>query len=339
MAGIGKHEAKESKEEHMVRDTTETPGNATDQGVLISLALKMLEQQRRDLKWRNIRMVLLAAAIVLAPLFYLLSILQLVGLGPDDYAAVVRIDGMIGGEERLSAQPINKALTRAFEDEDAKGVVLLINSPGGTPVQSSLIYERLMSLRQEHPDVRVIAVGEDMLTSGAYFVAAAADRIYVNQSTITGSIGMVSSSFGLTELIAQHGVERRVIAAGTRNARMDAWLPMSERDKDKIESVLDRMHAHFIASVKAARGDRLRGEDGDLFSGDYWTGDQALSMGLVDGISDLYTVIDEQFGVEDLKDYTPNRSVLDRIWPTVRVSVEGLFGVVDRTPFRLVPRI
>jgi protease-4 len=188
-----------------------------------------------------------------------------------------------------------------------------VNSPGGSPVQSSIIYDRILALKAEHPEKRIVTVATDTLASGAYFVASATDRIYVNRSTIAGSIGVVSDGFGFTDALKRLGVERRVFTAGENKARLDPFIPLTDADKAKIADVLSEIHKHFIDAVKTGRGDRLSFEAAGLFEGDVWTGNQALEMGLVDALGDLTSVLDREFGVEHARDYTIKPAFLERI--------------------------
>lgn len=277
---------------------------------------------RRDLRWRNLRAALLCIAVVGGALIYSLGLQRILApqkfTGP--YAALVRIEGIIDADQRANAQKVNSALRSAFEDDKAKGVVVLINSPGGSPVQSSLIHDRLQSLRAQHPEKKVWAVGEDMLTSGAYFIAVGADRLCVNRSTMTGSIGVIMSGWGLDRTIQRYGIERRVFTAGTSKSRLDPFQPLKPEDRQKAAGLLEAVHKHFIDVVKEGRGERLKGTPEELFSGDYWTGEEAAALGLVDGLCDLSTVIDKEIGVKQVKDYTSP--------PNVWAKLANSFGVV-----------
>jgi len=282
---------------------------------------------RRDLRWRNIRAACICVAVVGGALLYSLGLQQLFApakfTGP--YAALVRIEGLIDAEQRANAHKVNAALRSAFEDERAKGVVLLINSPGGSPVQSSLIHDRLLSLRAQYPQKPVWAIGEDMLTSGAYFIAVGAPHVCVNRSTMTGSIGVVMQGWGLDRTIGRFDIQRRVFTAGDNKARLDAFQPLRPQDEQKAAELLQAIHTHLIQAVKDGRGARLKGETQELFSGDYWTGEEASSLGLVDGLCDLDSVIQEHLGVQQLKDYT--------VPPNLWTRMANSFGVLAQSPY------
>ncbi|WP_018234272.1 S49 family peptidase [Thioalkalivibrio thiocyanodenitrificans] len=270
---------------------------------------ELLKERKRDRFWRNVRFAGVFTIVMLSFIlnFYLRSTAD---KEPDeDYAAVVRIEGMISPDSRTtSAARLNPALNRAFSDERAKGVVLVINSPGGTPVQAALIHDRIKQLREEY-EKPVVVVAEDMLTSGAYLIAMASDEIYVNRSTVVGSIGVIMQGFGFTGLMDTLGVERRVFTAGESKNMLDPFMDLSEEEVSKTTRLLDDIHAHFIDIVMDSRAEHLTGDHRDLFSGDYWTGKTAWQLGLVDGQGDLAGVVEERFGVSQVKDYTPRQSI------------------------------
>lgn len=295
---------------------------------------------RRDLRWRNIRAVLICVAVIGGSLLYSLGLQRLFApakfTGP--YAALVRIEGLIDTEQRANAHKVNAALRSAFEDPKAKGVVLLINSPGGSPVQASLIHDRLLSLRAQYPKTPVWAIGEDMLTSGAYFIAVGAPHVCVNRSTMTGSIGVVMQGWGLDRTIGRFDIQRRVFTAGDNKARLDAFQPLRPQDQEKASELLKAIHTHFIDAVKDGRGRRLNSDAPELFSGDYWTGEEAVSLGLVDGLCDLDSVIKEHLGVEQLKDYTMPPNLWARMANSFGVLAESVITSEFFTPQpRLLP--
>jgi protease IV len=261
---------------------------------------------RRDLFWRNMRAAILALAFVIGPVIYSFGLSSLLSGKSinEDYVALVRVEGPIDAGTKANANKINESLRAAFEDEQSEGVVVLINSPGGSPVQSSLINERIRSLREMHPQKKLWVVGEDYVTSGAYFIAVASDNICVNRSTMTGSIGVIISGWGLDKLIDRYNIERRVFTAGENKNRLDMFSEMSEPDQEKVDALLGNLHNHFIEAVRVGREDKLRAEPLQLFSGDYWTGEEALKMGLVDGLCNLPDVLESEFGVRQVKDYT-----------------------------------
>lgn len=300
---------------------------------------ELLRDRRRDRRWRIIRFCVLFVTFLA-----LIALVALSGKGDDDttaarplgrYAALVRMEGTIAPSDGVSAARFNPVLADAFADSGAAGVVVVINSPGGTPVQASLIHDRIVQLRKQYPERRVVVVGEDMLTSGAYFIAVAAESIYVNASSLTGSIGVVARNFGFVETMKKLGVERRTQTAGERKDQLDPFAPETAQDREKLTSILNGMHQHFIATVKDGRGARLKGSDADLFSGDFWLGSRAVELGLVDGLGSLSEVLDREFQVSRVREFRPQEPWLARLVRGARSEVQALLGTT--APFALLP--
>ncbi len=292
-----------------------------------------LEHQREELKvqkWKNrLFGLLVGSSVVVAILTVGGVISERTILG--DYVAIVRIDGEIMPSQSAGARSVLPALKEAFSDTKAKGVIIVINSPGGTPVQASLIHDSIVRLRVQYPDKKVVAIGEDYLTSGAYWIATSAPEIYVNKSTIAGSIGVISTGFGvdLTKL-KQYGIERRIAKAGDYKNRNDMFLPQRTEDIKKMQAVIGDMHKHFIDSVMSTRRGKINADMKTVFNGDYWTGNQAVKLGLVDGVSDLPTIMREKFNVEKVADYTPHASFFE----SAKRSF-GVEGLIDNVAAKL----
>ena len=244
---------------------------------------------------------------------------------------VVRLSGVIGAvtplRPGLTLAGIAKTLERAFATKHAKAVALVINSPGGSPVQSRQIYLRIRQLAAEKK-LPVLVFVEDVAASGGYMLACAADEIICDDSSIIGSIGVIGGTFGFTGLMEKLGVERRLYTSGERKAMLDPFLPVKPEDVERLKSVQRDIHEDFIALVKASRGARLTGPENDLFSGEFWTGRKAVTLGIADGIGDLRTVLRTRFG-EDVRMplIGPERSLLGRPRPGVGLW-ERLFGGV-----------
>lgn len=313
------------KSQRHPKETPTARDHETLNALLVAHLAKLTSQQELDLRWKNIRFFLMMAAALGFTVVYLL--VGYFAFNPTrekvdgEYASLIKIQGVIDAESKAAADKLNPALVRAFKDVRAKGVVLLINSPGGSPVQSSLIYERIRELRGQYPDKRVVAVAQDMLTSGAYFIAAAADMIYVNPSTITGSIGVISTQFGFPALMQKLGVERRVFTAGNAKNRLDQYLPLRPEDAKKMDVMLRKVHDHFIQSVLSTRHSKLTQSAEALFTGDFWTGAEAVKLGLVDGIADLPGALAKEFGVEHTQDYTPVPNLFERFSGALTTSL------------------
>lgn len=256
---------------------------------------------------------------------------------PTPYASVIRINGEIGAGNDASAERLNPLMSKAFSDPDTKGVVLVINSPGGTPVQAALIHDRIVQLKLEYKK-KVVVVAEDMLTSGAYMVAVSADKIVVNRSTLTGSVGVITHGFGFSGLMDKLGVERRTLQAGANKNRMDPYGPLVPEDKVKMQETLSAIHQHFIDIVKEGRKGKLKAADEELFTGDYWTGDQAVKLGLADEISDLPTTLTKEFGANKMREYSSPRPIWERLTKTVTSEVMSNITAQATSQIQLLPR-
>ena len=252
---------------------------------------------------------------------YLFAILGLFWLGndfntddvvPHPHTALVEVKGPIADDEQANADDLVTALREAFKAERSRAVILRINSPGGSPVQSGYVYDEIKRLRALYPEKKVYAVITDIGASGAYYIAAAADEIYADKASLVGSIGVISSSFGFVELIDKLGVERRTLTAGENKAFLDPFAPLQDQDREFWQTVLDTTHKQFIDQVKKGRGDRLQ-ENDELFSGLIWTGEQALELGLIDGLGSSSMVARDIVGADKLVDYTSRPRPIDRI--------------------------
>ena len=237
-----------------------------------------------------------------------------------NYVALVRLSGTISAKDSFSAAKVIPELTRAFKDKNAKGVVLLINSPGGSPVQASLIHAKILQLKEKYHK-EVIVVGEDTLASGAYLVASAADKIFVNKDTVTGSIGVIMEGFGFEDAMAKVGITRRVFTAGTNKDRLDPFVALKPEDKAKIKTVLDAVHQDFINDVEQGRKGKLNGDSTELFSGDFWTGTQAVKLGLADATATPWVAMQETFGTTHYRDYSPEPSFFENMMRNVSMRL------------------
>jgi len=228
------------------------------------------------------------------------------------HTALVEISGVIGPGTDASAEKVATALQAAFKDKNTQGVVLRINSPGGSPVQSQGIYDEMKRLRQKYPAIPLYVVVEDLCASGGYYVAAGADKIYVAKGSILGSIGVRMDSFGVVGLMEKIGVERRLITAGKNKAMLDPFLPEQEAHKQIITGLIDEIHGQFIAAVREGRGKRLK-ETPDMFSGLIWSGAKSIELGLADALGGLDYVAREVVKAEDIVDYTQKENVAEKL--------------------------
>ena len=278
------------------------------------LSQQFLRQYRRDRFWKNVRFFFIVALLICYGVW--LSRGRGQSSSPQlanpqqPYVSLIRLSGEIMANKPFSAAHVIPQLEHAFADTRARGVVLDINSPGGSPVQASIIHDKIVQLEHRYPGKKVTVMGGDSLASGAYLVAVAADKIYVNPSTITGSIGVVMRGFGFQDAMRKIGVTRRVFTSGISKSRLDAFEPLQAGDVKKIHHVLDAVHKIFMADVILGRGKRLQGSPKQLFSGDFWTGSEATQLGLVDGTADLWQVLAKEYHVKQFKDYTVHPSLL-----------------------------
>lgn len=240
------------------------------------------------------------------------------------YASVVRITGAIQDGAAASLKELEASLYQAFHDEKSNGVLLMINSPGGAPVESNNINQYILHLKKE-TGKKVIVLGGETLASGAYMIASASDKIFVNASTIAGSIGVFNQSFGLNKLLNAFGVEARTFHAGEHKRRLDPFSEVTPDDVQHMNTMLGGIHKEFIATVKAGRGDRLKGDPNVLFSGDSWTGRECLEMGLVDGLSTYHDVLLSEFGAKRAVDFTQEPSFFAKVSGSMKSSISEAF--------------
>lgn len=318
--------------------TETTPGNQTDQSVVSELAKEMLEEKRSSRKWRNFFKCLMYFYIGVV-LFALIfgSIRGAKEFGASGaHLAVIPFNGVIAATGDVTAIEMNGLLEAAFENNQAKGVVLQINSPGGSPVQSESIFNKIRSLRTEYPDKKLYAVVSDVCASGSYYVAAAADEIYAARASIVGSIGVRMDSYGLTELMDKVGVESRTITAGENKAIFSPFEEVNPAHVAHLEKLIGQVHEQFITDVRSGRGERLTEVDG-LFSGLFWTGEEALEIGLIDGLGDAEYVAKEKFDDLELVMYEPPRDFFEELAQGVGVSISSAMENVLRSNANRAP--
>jgi protease-4 len=304
--------------------------NSKEWKLIEKVVMDLQGEQRKSRRW-GIFFKLLTAFYV----FAILALFRMPGGAESapskasEHVAVIEVSGVISADQDASADNIIGALRDAFDSENAVGVILRINSPGGSPVQSGYVYDEIKRLKEIRPDFPVYAVIMDLGASGAYYIAAAADEIYADKASLVGSIGVVGSGFGFVDLMEKVGVERRQYTSGEHKGFLDPFLPENKDEKEFWQSVLSVTHKQFIAQVKAGRGDRLK-ETPDMFSGLIWSGEQALEMGLIDGLASSSQIAREKLNVEDLVSYTykpnPWEEVMGRFGTSFGHGVASFFA-------------
>ena len=289
------------------------PGDEDWEKALVNrVVLDSLKDRRSARHWGNFFKLLTFA--------YLFAFLVL--LWPDDvlesvtpaeeHTALIEIKGIIAPETGASAENVLKALRKAYEDDKTKGILLRINSPGGSPVQAGRINDEIRRLRKEHEDIPLYAVVEDLCASGGYYIAVAADKIFVDKASLVGSIGVRIDAFGFEEAISELGIERRLLTAGSNKGILDPFSPLRDEHRAYLQGVLDKLHQQFIGVVKEGRGDRLKPND-EIFSGLFWSGEESVGLGLADALGNAEHVAREVIGAEKIVEFTAKKDLLERL--------------------------
>lgn len=303
----------------MSEDKQNTEAGANDsapsweRSVLEKLATSALTEQKRARYW--------SIFFRMAFLVYLITVTAISlstwaeKIKPGDggaHTAVVDVVGMIADGTDTNAGSIIQGLKAAVEDDDTRGIILRLNTPGGSPVQSAYVYDEIRRLKKDHPNLPIHAVVSDICASGGYYIASAADKIFVNSASIIGSIGVIMNGFGFVDTLSKLGVERRLLTAGEHKAVLDPFLPVDSIEKTHIQGLLNRIHEQFIAAVKQGRGERLK-DDPLLFSGLVWTGDDGVKLGLADGFGNTASVARDVIGAEKLVNFTPEEDFVQKL--------------------------
>ncbi len=279
--------------------------------VVTQLAESSLREQRRARRWGIFFKALTFAYI--GGILFMFGDASMTKVNINEkHTALIELNGVIADNELASADNIVTALRDAFDNENSAGVILRINSPGGSPVQSGYIYDEILRLREDNPDTPLYAVVTDICASGGYYIASAADKIYADKASIVGSIGVRMDNFGFVDAIEKLGIERRTLTAGDNKALLDPFLPEDEKAKAHMQTMLTEIHQQFIDAVKQGRGDRLDSSVDGVFSGLIWTGEAAVNIGLVDELASSSHVAREVIGAETIVDYTLKEDILER---------------------------
>ena len=281
-----------------------------------------IQEQRRARRWGIFFKVLTFCYLITVLILFSPLVDMERSATSSGYTALIDVRGVIADKEAASADNIVTSLQAAFADPKVRGVVLRINSPGGSPVQSGYVYDEIRRLRGLHPDIKVYAVISDLGASGAYYIASAADEIYADKASLVGSIGVTAAGFGFVGAMDKLGIQRRAYTSGEHKAFLDPFEPEKPDETKFWQGVLNVTHEQFIASVKQGRGDRLKDKDHpELFSGLVWTGQQALPLGLIDGLGNASSVARDVIGEKELIDFTVQESAFDRFSKKLGASV------------------
>jgi protease IV len=286
-------------------------GGNWERGVIEKLALEALKEQKRARRWGIFFKLLTFAYLT----FLIVMVLEWRGdgdrLAGAKHTALVDVTGVIASKGGASADSVTGALQSAFKDKNTQGVILRINSPGGSPVQAGIIYDEIRRLREKHPNIPLYAVVEDMCASGGYYIAAATDKIYVDKASLVGSIGVLMDQFGFVETMEKLGVERRVLTAGENKAFLDPFAPLQPVHVEHARKILGEIHGQFIDVVKKGRGKRLK-ESPEIFSGLLWSGATSIELGLSDAFGTVDYVAREVIKAEQIVEYTRKENIAER---------------------------
>jgi protease-4 len=281
------------------------------ESTLERLAAGIVLHQRSERRWRNFfRACWFGLALAVAWAIFAYKAGPVASSSP--HTALVELRGEIAADTEASAELLLGALKQAFQDPGAVAVVLRINSPGGSPVQSGILNDEIRRLKAKH-NKKVYVVVDEICASGAYYVAVAADAIYVDKASLVGSIGVLMDGFGFTGAMEKLGIERRLITAGENKGLLDPFSPLTDKQRTYVRAMIEQIHRQFIDVVKAGRGERLKKDAPELFSGLVWNGEEAVKLGLVDGLGNLDHVAREVIKAEEIVDYTPHENVAERL--------------------------
>jgi protease-4 len=291
-----------------------------ERDLLNRLAFAAITEQRRARRWGILFKILIFVYLFGIMFAYRSDSWESVKAKATRHTALVEVQGIIAAEGEASADTVISGLRAAFEDKKTAGVIVRINSPGGSPVQAGYINDEMRRLREAHPDKPLYAVVTDMCASGGYYIAVAADEIYVDKASIVGSIGVRMDSFGFVDTLEKLGIERRLMTAGEHKGFLDPFLPSNPDDVAHVQGLLDGIHTQFIDTVKAGRGERLK-QDERIFSGLIWTGEQGIELGLVDGLGSASYVARELIGEEEIVDFTPRPDFFEKFTRGIGASM------------------
>ncbi|MGD8483605.1 MAG: signal peptide peptidase SppA [Thioalkalispiraceae bacterium] len=323
--------------EHIPSSANNSASNETKDlhsDIVNRLAFAALNEQRRSRRWNIFFKALFFSYFLLILLMIYFPVEKGAKLTTGKHTALIEVNGIIADNTEANADSIITGLRNAFKDRNTAGVVLRINSPGGSPVQAGYVNDEISRLRDQNPDIKVYAVVTDICASGGYYIAAAADEIYADKASIVGSIGVLMNGFGFVEAMKKMGIERRLYTAGENKGILDPFSEVKPEDVSHVKGMLSNIHEQFIDVVKKGRGDRLV-ENKEIFSGLFWTGEQAMELGLVDSLGSSSYVAREVIQAENIVNFTPRQNYLerfaDRFGAAMANTMMQVFGI-SQTP-------
>lgn len=283
-----------------------------ERSVLEKVAMASVVEQRRSRRWGIFFKILFLLYIIIISgvAFAPLGKSGMASSGP--HTAVVDVKGVIMAGAEADAEVLIESMNKAVSDPNTKGLIIRLNTPGGSPVQANYVYNAIMDIRKKNPDLPVYAVIEDLCASGGYYIAAAADKIFVNESSIVGSIGVVMNGFGFVDVLKTVGVERRMYTAGAHKGFLDPFSTVDVKERGHVQKMLNDIHAEFIKAVKTGRGDRLKNNP-DIYSGLVWAGTESIKLGLADEVGSVLSVAKNQIGAETIVNYTPEKPFFEKL--------------------------
>ena len=302
----------------------EQQDNNWEKQTIEKIAMESLIQQRSSRRW-SVFFKLVSLIYLGWVLFFVLTSSNNSTIATGDFTALITLNGEIGVDSEVSAINVKSSLKEAYENPGTKALILAINSPGGSPVQSGIINDEITRYKSLHPQIPVYAVIEDLCASGGYYIAVAADKIFVDKASIVGSIGVLMNGFGFDKVIEKLGVERRLITSGENKAILDPFLPVKPKQREFMQNLLKEVHNQFIEAVKKGRGNKLA-LNSDIFSGLFWSGESAIKLGLADGYGDMDLVAREIIGHEKIIDFTIQSNFADRFAKKLGASIGSSMG-------------
>jgi len=299
----------------------EKQDNNWEKQTIKKIAMESLIQQKSSRRW-SVFFKLVSLSYLGWVLFFVLTSSSNSPIGTGDFTALITLNGEIGVDSEVSATNIKSSLKEAYKNPGTKALILAINSPGGSPVQSGIINDEINRYKALHPQIPVYAVIEDICASGGYYIAVAADKIFVDKASIVGSIGVLMNGFGFDKAIKNLGIDRRLITSGENKAILDPFLPVQPKQREFMQELLKEVHKQFIEVVKKGRGNKLV-DNPEIFSGLFWSGESAIKLGLVDDYGDIDLVAREVIGHEKIIDFTTQNNFADRFAKKLGASISS----------------